>query len=238
MKDMVLSEVSVRFLHHFVSEASYLSHSFFCVWLRLQKRGCWSFNNSQYIRSVREAAVSYWLLSYPQIEKVNLKSIVKLTLHVVSVRVRSKLSFFFFSLRKWEFRRIYDSKLLQIKVQWVSIHSLTPLVVTRASKNSFDHTTLSQLSSPGEWCRQTAYSKVYQSEPETVAVSPFDLLNTTLKSLFLSWIFATHFLKPVQRFFLFFFFSLQNKGALWSQQNCFHIKDRFPWHATCSKERH
>lgn len=122
--------------------------------------------------------------------------------------------FFFFSLRKWEFRRIYNSKLLQIKVQWVSIHSLTPLVVTRASKNSFDHATLSQLSSPGEWCRQTAYSKVYQSEPETVAVSPFDLLNTTLKSLFLSWIFATHFLKPVQRVFLVFFFSPKQRSVM------------------------
>lgn len=82
-------------------------------------------------------------------------------------------------------------------MQWASIHSLTPLVVTCASKSSFDHTTLSQLKSPGELYRQIAY----QSEPETVAVSPFDLLNTTLKSLFLSRIFATRFLKPVQRVF-------------------------------------
>lgn len=58
---------------------------------------------------------------------------------------------------------------------------MIPLVVTLATESRFDHTTLSQLSSPGESHRQIFYSKVYQSEPKIVAVSPFDLLNLTIK---------------------------------------------------------
>lgn len=68
-----------------------------------------------------------------------------------------------------------------MKLQWATVLALTPLVVTQATESRFDHTTLSQLNSPGESHRQICYSKVCQSEPNIVAVSPFDLLNLTIK---------------------------------------------------------
>lgn len=61
----------------------------------------------------------------------------------------------------------------------------------------------------------------------------FDLFNPTIKkkqTIFFMNL-CNAFFKPVQRVF-----SLQNKAALWSEQNCFPIKDRFSWHGVGSKE--